>query len=298
MDFVLRVCSHPLRRLLDLYFLSFIHFLLTNLHRWFAIVDGQLSNRLSRVGQLYPARILVHVLLPHVDMTKLLITVMKTLCHAHPVRFWRANYALAERWMSTTSDALRRRFYVVNPVESKRGSSFGSFQMLIAFRLLDCGFHKCKRSCHGDACGPCPSICGKPRKLWQVDWITTLVLFCWVRLFFSHPDNHPCTLPCHAPSICNESEPCTATVTVTCPCSRFQQPTKCGKSFSNPNRNAPQLQCRDECAIAKRNAKLAEALGISPDRKEKPNVVYSDELVAFAKANIKFLAAVENTLNE
>ncbi|GJJ11287.1 hypothetical protein Clacol_005519 [Clathrus columnatus] len=168
-------------------------------------------------------------------------------------------------------------------------------------RFFDCGLHKCRKQdkyeqrsvFSRDGFSTVDSISVKD----HVTEITVVHVHPFAESRVNH-DSHPCTLPCHAPSACNESEPCTATITVTCPCGRLQQPTKCGKSLSNPNRSALQLQCRDECAIAKRNAKLAEALGISPDRKEKSNTVYTDELVAFAKANLKFITAVENTLNE
>ncbi|KAF8582785.1 hypothetical protein K439DRAFT_1350445 [Ramaria rubella] len=146
-------------------------------------------------------------------------------------------------------------------------------------KLLDCGFHRCGKLCHGDDCGACSSVCGKPRKLCL-------------------SAQHPCTLPCHAPSACNESEPCSAMVTISCPCGRFQQPMICGKCTSNPSKSTQQLHCRDECGIAKRNARLAEALGISADTKEKANVVYSEDLVSFGKADPKFLTLVEKALND
>ena len=86
-------------------------------------------------------------------------------------------------------------------------------------------------------------------------------------------------------------------ITVSCPCGRFQQPVKCGKSSANPNKAPGQLSCRDECAIAKRNARLAEALGIT-DTKKKMDVTYSDDLVSFGRVNSKFLMLVEKTLND
>ena len=114
----------------------------------------------------------------------------------------------------------------------------------------------------------------------------------------SLPAHHSCPLSCHAPSACNESEACSAMITLSCPCGRFQQPTKCGRCTSNPNKAFQQLHCRDECAIAKRNARLAEALGISPETKEKTNVTYPEDLVTYGKANAKFVVLVENTLNK
>ncbi len=94
-------------------------------------------------------------------------------------------------------------------------------------------------------------------------------------------------------------------ITLKCPCGRIQQPSTCGRSLTNPaGREATQqLKCSNDCLIAKRNARLADALGISADAKErgeaaKTAVAYSDELVAFAKGNAKFSALVEKTFSE
>ncbi|KAA1473096.1 hypothetical protein DENSPDRAFT_822377 [Dentipellis sp. KUC8613] len=149
-------------------------------------------------------------------------------------------------------------------------------------KLLRCGFHHCERPCHGDPCGPCAAVCGKPRKLCL-------------------PSLHPCPHPCHAPASCPEAEPCRTIVTITCPCGRLRQAVECGRCTGSPaGREATQkLKCSNECAIAKRNAKLAEALGIDTGGRggEKP-VVYSDELVAMARTNAKFVALVEKTFAE
>lgn len=64
-----------------------------------------------------------------------------------------------------------------------------------------------------------------------------------------------------------------------------------------PQQLAP--KCNNECSIAKRNARLAEALGINAESREKAaNVTYHDELVAFARINAKFLGVVEKALAE
>ncbi|KAI0635276.1 hypothetical protein C8Q77DRAFT_1054207 [Trametes polyzona] len=147
-------------------------------------------------------------------------------------------------------------------------------------KLMACGFHHCPRLCHGDACGACHAPCGKPRKLCL-------------------PAIHPCTLPCHAPASCDESEPCQSVVTVTCPCGRLNQQVQCGRSTANPTRRegGQQLKCTTECAIAQRNARLAEALKIDPQRADSRlnQVTYHDDLVAFARANLKFCTIVEKS---
>jgi hypothetical protein len=118
---------------------------------------------------------------------------------------------------------------------------------------------------------------------------------------FSLPAQHPCTQPCHAPSVCPEIEPCSSTVTITCACGRIRQPVLCGRSVSSPAGREAALtpHCTNECEIAKRNARLAEALGINPDtHKTNRNVTYSDELLSFARHNGKFVELVEKTIAE
>ena len=58
------------------------------------------------------------------------------------------------------------------------------------------------------------------------------------------------------------------------------------------------MKCSNECAIAKRNARLAEALGINPDRDRTQQVTYNDELMGFARANAKFCGIVEKSFSE
>jgi transcriptional repressor NF-X1 len=167
-------------------------------------------------------------------------------------------------------------------------------------KLLACGFHKCTRLCHGDGCGSCTNTCGKPRKHWYATLVVPDLLSADGQP--SLPDLHPCTQPCHAPSSCPELEPCMAAVTLTCPCGRIKQASPCGRSATNPlgraGAVAGTIKCSNECAIAKRNARLAEALGIAPDRREEKGVAYTEDLMAFARANQKFCLLVEKTFNE
>ncbi|KAG7446740.1 uncharacterized protein BT62DRAFT_948549 [Guyanagaster necrorhizus] len=150
-------------------------------------------------------------------------------------------------------------------------------------KLMGCGFHRCERICHSDDCGVCTSICGKSRKLCL-------------------PSHHPCADSCHAPSACSEVGACQTLITLLCPCERIRQSVPCGRSISNAaGRNGQQqLKCTSECLIAKRNARLAEALGIDTDSRDKTasEGVYSDELVGFARLNDKFLAVVEKAFAE
>lgn len=70
--------------------------------------------------------------------------------------------------------------------------------------------------------------------------------------------------------------------------------------MSNSTRSAQSApKCTSDCLIAQRNARLAEALGIDLESREKANnVVYSEELLNFARLNGKFLALVEKTFAE
>lgn len=109
-------------------------------------------------------------------------------------------------------------------------------------------------------------------------------------------------MPCHAPATCSEVEPCRAMVYITCPCGRIRHPVPCGRCTPNPvgREGSQQLQCSNECQIAKRNARLAEALGISADNRSdgRQQITYNDELLAFARANAKFCTMVEKSFSE
>ncbi|KAJ7096711.1 hypothetical protein B0H15DRAFT_54387 [Mycena belliarum] len=150
-------------------------------------------------------------------------------------------------------------------------------------RLLGCGYHHCERLCHTEeeGCGTCVLACGKPRKLCL-------------------PLRHPCTQPCHAPSTCDEAAPCTTIITVMCACGRIRQPLQCGKSTSNHvGRENQQPKCTNECLIAKRNARLADALGITQESRDRGGAVtWPDEVLAFARANLKFVSVVEKAFAE
>ncbi|KAK0540278.1 FKBP12-associated protein [Tilletia horrida] len=143
--------------------------------------------------------------------------------------------------------------------------------------LMPCGYHRCEGHCHrapGD-CGACHQTCAKPRKL------------C----------GHPCTKPCHAPAACPDSEPCESIITIACPCGHLQQKSKCGASTSNPAGRERALKCNDTCAIAQRNMKLADALGINYGEKSAP-ATYDVETIKFYASHRAFGDEVERAFNE
>jgi transcriptional repressor NF-X1 len=104
-------------------------------------------------------------------------------------------------------------------------------------KLLGCGGHRCARLCHAGECGPCTTVCGKPRKFWCVRPLSFLCVDV-LTAARSFPEIHPCTAPCHAPSSCPETEPCMASVTLSCACGRIQQQAPCGRCTGSPARGA------------------------------------------------------------
>ena len=92
-----------------------------------------------------------------------------------------------------------------------------------------------------------------------------------------------------------------------CPCGRLKQSLRCGRCFSSSSGTASSytLKCNSQCELAKRNARLAEALGINEESRERAGrhmaggpVVYPDEVIAFAKEDPKFVLLVEKTFSE
>lgn len=86
---------------------------------------------------------------------------------------------------------------------------------------------------------------------------------------------------------------------ITCSCGRIRQPVQCGRRLSNPTggESSKSLACTNECAIAKRNARLAGALGISSERTDRNKATYRDDLITFAQVNPKFILVVERSFS-
>jgi transcriptional repressor NF-X1 len=106
-------------------------------------------------------------------------------------------------------------------------------------------------------------------------------------------------MACHAPAKCPENDPCQAIITMSCACGHVQQRTSCGASTNNTtSREKTVLKCNSECAIRQRNARLADALGISGNGPRGPEVEWDPELKKFAMANLAFIKVVEKTLDE
>ena len=132
--------------------------------------------------------------------------------------------------------------------------------------LLACGYHRCKKLCHpADECQECLQTCGKSRLYCghpcQQKWCVQSIFFT-----FSKMDLLSLNFS-HAPSRCPVEEPCLELVEATCPCGHVKQRTRCGACQSKPESNGGlKLSCNQSCAVALRNASLAEAFGLSKDR--------------------------------
>ncbi|KAG9293447.1 hypothetical protein G9A89_009171 [Geosiphon pyriformis] len=156
-------------------------------------------------------------------------------------------------------------------------------------RIVPCGGHRCKRTCHSGDClaneqglpGKCTQACGKPRQA------------C----------GHPCTAPCHAPARCPDDKPCQTKVILLCKCGNLKQEVTCFMSSQNVTEGKNrQLQCTDYCAVLERNKKLAQALEIEDRAADgsttKPALKYSDEFVKYYNANKEWARNIETILND
>lgn len=146
-------------------------------------------------------------------------------------------------------------------------------------KLLRCGWHRCRKSCH--APGECEEkddqTCLKARK------------HC----------GHPCPLPCHFPSACPADSPCPKLIPVHCACGHLSQNARCGACDEKPEGNEGRLlKCNDSCAVAKRNAQLAEALGVEQREVKSKEADYSPELLSFYAANSAWAQLIEQQLIE
>ncbi|SCV73947.1 BQ2448_6377 [Microbotryum intermedium] len=143
-------------------------------------------------------------------------------------------------------------------------------------RLLGCGFHRCQKPCHlPGECESCVQICLKPRKL------------C----------GHPCPEQCHVPSSCPEVKPCIKMIEVSCDCGYLKQTINCGACTDRPDgNNSKTLTCSDACAIAKRNAALAEALQVERREPKVKEVEYDPQTLSFYSMNVAWCTSIEKDL--
>lgn len=87
----------------------------------------------------------------------------------------------------------------------------------------------------------------------------------------------------------------------TCPCGNVKQRARCGACTSSPTSNGGQkLSCTPACAVAQRNAALAEAFGISKDRQagSSQTTVWLQDTLTFYGENMNWAKHIEQTFNE
>lgn len=104
---------------------------------------------------------------------------------------------------------------------------------------------------------------------------------------------------CHFPSSCPADQPCPKMIEVTCTCGHIKQQARCGASDSKPEgNNGRQVKCTDACAVAKRNAQLAEALGVEKKEPKIREVEYEQTTLAFYASNLAWCKGIEEQLIE
>ncbi|KAK1224635.1 FKBP12-associated protein [Marasmius sp. AFHP31] len=162
---------------------------------------------------------------------------------------------------------------------------------LVCGKTLTCGNHQCEERDHKGPCKPClrssfeELICS-----WDVDFIVVIAFVTPVIVEIVHR----CAEKLGSYACLNNT---LAPLFVTLPLSVL----KTNRSTSSPNGlSRLQPKCTSECGIAQRNARLADALGIKADARSNTGneATYSDDLVGFARANMKFLGLVETAFTE
>lgn len=162
---------------------------------------------------------------------------------------------------------------------------------------LKCGQHTCIRLCHSGPCVAddveakgCGQVCKKPRAACE----------------------HTCKAKCHPGIECNIADPvCNEFVVVRCTCGRRAGQQRCNTLiplvkagallpdgrvqteqgyYEQRTIRASVLACDNVCSDKKRQEDLANAFG--------KKIMYSDDLLAFARANTEFVVGIENRLRD
>ncbi|PPR05076.1 hypothetical protein CVT24_010263 [Panaeolus cyanescens] len=120
-----------------------------------------------------------------------------------------------------------------------------------------------------------------------------------VYLSNTHAPSHA-TLPQHATNPNHALLLCGKTSTASHGDDATNKTPSTSSTASSITTSSTTLKCTTECHIAKRNARLADALGIAPEKRDASggHVQYNDELVGFARANMRFVGVVEKAFKE
>lgn len=121
---------------------------------------------------------------------------------------------------------------------------------------LECGKHKCPKSCHNGPCigegESCSQICGSARSC-----------------------GHPCQSKCHGTNTpCPEEKPCTARIKASCKCGQNTIEIPCNATAESSG-SKKDLECNDFCAKVLRNRRLAMAFDIKRDDLATPSSSHS-----------------------
>ncbi|SCV05393.1 LANO_0H06502g1_1 [Lachancea nothofagi CBS 11611] len=125
-------------------------------------------------------------------------------------------------------------------------------------KLPSCS-HTCQRTCHedGDCQLECKQVCGAIKPA------------C----------GHRCRFKCHPGAPCPDG-PCSANITITCPCERRTAVVPCGAHTGEGPVIERTLSCTDECEIARRHAELMEAFGIKGEESQEQDKLENFETLA------------------
>ncbi|KAF9332839.1 FKBP12-associated protein [Linnemannia elongata] len=150
----------------------------------------------------------------------------------------------------------------------------------ICGKRLDCGIHKCIKSCHTGECTtePCSQSCPRPRK----------------------SCGHRCGLTCHGQDACPENRPCQTMVVSSCKCGHLTKETTCQATAENPwDARTKVIKCNDYCLMAERNKRVALALDIDVTPSNGPRIpVYSEPILEYAAQNMEFTLKTERRIAE
>ncbi|KAI7853388.1 hypothetical protein BDC45DRAFT_511104 [Circinella umbellata] len=116
----------------------------------------------------------------------------------------------------------------------------------ICEKPLECGRHRCIRTCHSGPCieegESCTQLCnGKRMKC-----------------------GHVCNSKCHGTTPCPEDQPCQTMIQVACKCGQNALQVPCHATHETMG-SKRELDCNDFCAKVERNRRLASALEIERD---------------------------------
>eukprot|EP01119_Soliformovum_irregulare_P021421 TRINITY_DN7128_c0_g1_i1.p1 TRINITY_DN7128_c0_g1~~TRINITY_DN7128_c0_g1_i1.p1 ORF type:complete len:1079 (-),score=167.14 TRINITY_DN7128_c0_g1_i1:35-2926(-) len=160
-------------------------------------------------------------------------------------------------------------------------------------KLLSCGNHRCKRSCHSGPCVPPDELGVMPPQ----DYDPEHPISCGKSCDAKRPIcGHPCKVKCHPNQPC-PSIPCTQRIPIKCACGRRSVDGECLRGGPNDVADKPQrqLECDGQCALEARSRQLAAAFGAPLNS---VSSLYSDFLVQVARASPSFILQVEQTLSE